>query len=135
MKLTKIALVVFILILVSAFRPFDTCQAIESKPQDPPSTTSTLPPGPQKKFERGFMNMLSGWMETPRHLHENSKRKDWLEYGPQSLARGVGWAIARTGAGVYELATAAHPTPHNYESMIQPETIVARRTSALEKTS
>ena len=76
-----------------------------------------------KKLERGLHNGVTGWLEAPvtvQKFHEERGLFDALTTG---VARGVGLAIARTGAGIYETATFPFAAPENYEPVIMPERV------------
>lgn len=78
---------------------------------------------PQKKFHRGTVNAATGWMELHQEINRTTETRGLFEGLTAGVARGVGLAIARTGAGIYEAVTFLIPMPEDYESVIQPETI------------
>lgn len=89
-----------------------------------PRTASAEPMEPGKAFTkltRGFMNIVTGWVEIPKRIHETSQASGAAAGFTWGLLRGFGHGFIRTAAGAYELVTFPFPAPPGYEPVIQPE--------------
>jgi putative exosortase-associated protein (TIGR04073 family) len=73
------------------------------------------------KLTRGFINIVTGWVEVPKRIHETSQESGAAAGFTWGLLRGMGHGFIRTAAGFYELFTFPFPAPPGYESVIQPE--------------
>lgn len=76
------------------------------------------------KLGRGLSNVLLGWVEIPKNI-----AKEWRNTEPFTgtivgAVKGLGWGIARTIAGVYEVVSFPFPIPRNYEPIMYPEFIL-----------
>jgi len=76
------------------------------------------------KLFRGIANTATGWMEIPKQISVH-----WQEEGPGvgttwGLVKGVGLAVARTAAGVFEIVTFPFPTPDHYAPVMTPEYVL-----------
>jgi putative exosortase-associated protein (TIGR04073 family) len=76
------------------------------------------------KLGRGVVNVLTGWVEIPRNIAKEWRRTDPFTGTVIGLFRGLGWAVARTFAGFYEIISFPFPVPRNYEPIMQPEYIL-----------
>ncbi len=77
------------------------------------------------KLFRGIANAATGWMEIPKQMSLT-----WQGQGPGvglswGFIKGVGWAIARSVGGVYEIVTFPFPIPEEYKSIMQPEYVLS----------
>ena len=77
------------------------------------------------KLFRGMVNAVTGWMEIPKQMS-----LIWQESGPGKglgwgLVKGIGFAVARSVAGAYEIATFPLPIPEEYEPLMQPEYVLS----------
>ncbi len=77
------------------------------------------------KLFRGMVNATTGWMEVPKQMS-----LVWQESGPWigiswGLAKGISYAIGRSVAGGYEIATFPLPIPEDYEPLMQPEYVLS----------
>ena len=73
------------------------------------------------KLTRGFINIVTGWVEIPKRISETSRSAGaWSGY-TWGLLRGLGHGFIRTAAGFYEFVTFPFPAPPGYEPVIQPE--------------
>lgn len=76
------------------------------------------------KAKRGFANTLTGWMELPYEVKEETEEENWLAGMTLGLCKGTVNAVGRTLAGVYELATFPLPStigePKDYQPVIDP---------------
>ena len=73
------------------------------------------------KLTRGFVNIVTGWVEVPKRVYETSQASGAWAGFTWGLLRGLGHGFVRTAAGLYEFVTFPFPAPPNYESVIQPE--------------
>lgn len=76
------------------------------------------------KLFRGIANTATGWMEIPKQISQT-----WQKQGPGvgiswGLVKGVGWAVARSVGGAYEIVTFAFPIPEGYKPIMQPEYVL-----------
>ncbi|MBI2870876.1 MAG: exosortase system-associated protein, TIGR04073 family [Candidatus Omnitrophica bacterium] len=70
------------------------------------------------KFGRGLSNTAFGWMEIP-----NQVEKTWVDKGAGpawtlGVVEGLGWGVARTAIGVYEVFSAPFSGKENYEPIL-----------------
>ena len=76
---------------------------------------------PAKKLGRGIANILTGWVEIPKHIYNTSIETNPLVGLTVGTAKGIGMSIVRTGAGVYEVITFPFPLPEDYMPILEPE--------------
>jgi putative exosortase-associated protein (TIGR04073 family) len=76
-----------------------------------------------KKLHRGLHNGVTGWLDAPVTVDKFAKERNGFEAWTTGLARGVGLAIARTGAGIYEVATFPFAAPEKFEPVMMPEQV------------
>ncbi len=77
--------------------------------------------GAMTKLGRGFVNLVTGWVEIPKRIHETSESQGTAAGITWGLLRGLGHGFIRTAAGAYEILTFPFPAPPDYASVIQPE--------------
>ena len=82
------------------------------------------------KFTRGFINIVTGWVEIPKRVQETSYTSGAAAGYTWGILRGFGHGFIRTAAGVYELLTFPFPAPPGYEPVIQPEYVFTDEKSA-----
>jgi putative exosortase-associated protein (TIGR04073 family) len=73
------------------------------------------------KAARGLANTTTGWMEFPKQIYVTAKEDGAamaIFIGP---LKGIGMTVARTLAGVGELATFFVPYPGFYDPWIEPK--------------
>jgi len=63
------------------------------------------------KFGRGFANATTGWLELPKVVLHESRRRSWLYGCSLGLLKGVAQSVGRTVVGAVELGTFFVPTP------------------------
>lgn len=73
------------------------------------------------KLTRGFINIVTGWVEVPKRIQETSQVSGSAAGFTWGLLRGFGHGFIRTAAGFYELFTFPFPAPPGYAPVIQPE--------------
>lgn len=72
------------------------------------------------KLSRGFINIVTGWVEVPKRIQETSDTDGTFAGFTWGLLRGLGHGFIRTSAGLYEFLTFPFPAPPGYEPVIQP---------------
>lgn len=73
------------------------------------------------KLTRGAVNLVTGWVEIPKRIHETAQLSGAFAGFTWGLLRGIGHGFIRTAAGGYELLTFPFPAPPGYEPVMQPE--------------
>ncbi len=73
------------------------------------------------KFTRGFINIVTGWVEIPKRVQETSQTSGAAAGFTWGILRGIGHGFVRTAGGFYEFFTFPFPAPPGYEPIIQPE--------------
>ena len=81
------------------------------------------------KLTRGFINIVTGWVEIPKRIQETSQTDGAAAGFTWGLLRGLGHGFIRTAAGFYEFFTFPFPAPPGYEPVIQPEYVFTNETS------
>ena len=82
------------------------------------------------KLTRGFVNLVTGWVEIPKRVQETSGQSGpWAGF-TWGLLRGLGHGFIRTAAGAYEFVTFPFPAPPGYASVIQPEYVFTETPAA-----
>ncbi|MBI1991869.1 MAG: exosortase system-associated protein, TIGR04073 family [Candidatus Omnitrophica bacterium] len=81
------------------------------------------------KFTRGFVNIVTGWVEIPKRIQETSQASGAFAGFTWGVLRGIGYGFIRTAAGGYELVTFPFPAPPGYEPVIQPEYVFSERST------
>lgn len=74
-----------------------------------------------KKLGRGVVNSLTGWLEVPKGIVDESKESNVFAGLTIGTIKGLGLGLVRTGAGVYEAVTFPFPIPEGYEPIVKPE--------------
>jgi putative exosortase-associated protein (TIGR04073 family) len=77
-----------------------------------------------RKFSRGVVNILTGWVEVPKNISLRWKETDPFSGTLFGLFEGLAWAFAREVGGVYEIVSFPFPYPDNYAPLIEPEFIL-----------
>lgn len=72
------------------------------------------------KLGRGLVNTATGWLEVPKKIYGTSKDENVFVGITVGTAKGLGWGVMRTAAGIYEVVTFPFPIPESYESIIDP---------------
>ena len=83
--------------------------------------TNCFAQDPAKKLYRGVANIVTGWIELPKNIYDTSVEDNLFSGLTIGLAKGIGMAIVRTGAGVYETVTFPFPVPEDYAPVLEPE--------------
>ena len=85
------------------------------------------------KLTRGFVNIVTGWVEIPKRVQETTQESGALAGFTWGLLRGLGYGFTRTAAGGYELFTFPFPAPPGYEPVIQPEYVFTAESPSSSK--
>jgi putative exosortase-associated protein (TIGR04073 family) len=76
------------------------------------------------KLGRGVVNVFTGWLEIPKTIAKEWRKTDPFTGTVVGLFKGLGWAVARTLVGFYEVLSFPFPVPRGYEPVMQPEYIM-----------
>ena len=87
------------------------------------------------KLFRGIANAATGWMEIPKQISLT-----WQETGPGTgltwgFVKGIGYAIARSVVGGYEIVTFPIPVPEEYQPVMHPEYVLSDLPGSSQPTS
>ena len=82
------------------------------------------------KLTRGFVNIITGWVEVPKRIQETTQISGAAAGFTWGLLRGIGHGFIRTAAGFYEFFTFPFPAPPGYEPVIQPEYVFTDGTAS-----
>lgn len=82
---------------------------------------------PVRKLSRGVANMFTGVFEIPDNIGKAYKDESLVIALSYGLFKGIGMALLRTIAGVYETVTCAIPFPDNYVPLMEPEFLLSDR--------
>lgn len=77
------------------------------------------------KLFRGIANAATGWMEIPKQMSLTWQRQgagSGLSWG---FLKGIGYAVARSAAGGYEMITFPLPVPDEYRPIMKPEYVLS----------
>ena len=80
------------------------------------------------KFTRGFINIVTGWVEIPKRVQETSQQSGAAAGFTWGLLRGLGYGIVRTAAGLYEIVSFPFPAPPGYAPVMEPEYVFSEET-------
>lgn len=72
------------------------------------------------KLIRGVTNMLTGWVELPKRIHETAHTSGAMAGFTYGLVRGIGYGFVRTLGGAYEVVTFPFPAPPGYRPVMRP---------------
>ncbi len=76
---------------------------------------------PQRKLQRGFLNVALSPIEISNELSKEVKNDTLPPSWIAGLGRGSIYAVGRALVGVYEMVTFAIPCPAKYKPVLQPE--------------
>jgi len=89
-------------------------------------TTTCFAQDMGKKLTRGLANIVTGWVELPKNIYDTSVEDNIFSGLTVGLVKGIGMAIVRTGAGVYETITFPFPIPEDYAPVLEPEFVFSQ---------
>ena len=72
------------------------------------------------KLLRGVTNVLTGWVEIPKRVHETTEASGAGAGFTYGVLRGVGYGFVRTAAGAYEVITFPVPAPPDFRPVMHP---------------
>jgi len=75
---------------------------------------------PIHKIGRGVTNVLTSWIEMPKHIHLGSQQPNPVTGMGMGLLKGITLAILRGGIGAYETVTFLLPYPKGFGSPYEP---------------
>ncbi len=75
------------------------------------------------KLGRGLANAATGWIEIPKRMHDETAANGPGVGWTWGLIKGVGYAIARSVAGAYEIVSFPVAMPEAYQPVIDPPLI------------
>jgi len=114
----------FGLILVLSATPV-FAQTTEVKDDEPPhiwhSATENIVTKMVTKLGRGFVNCLTFLVEIPKQMVLTGREQGFWTAISLGLAKGIGMAIVRLGAGLWEIAFFLSPWPDDYKPILDPE--------------
>ncbi len=76
------------------------------------------------KLFRGLTNAVTGWMEIPKQMILTSQSSDVGAGLTWGFVKGIGYAVARSVTGGYEIATFPIPVPEGYRVIMEPEFVL-----------
>lgn len=76
------------------------------------------------KLGRGVTNLLLGWIELPKNIAAEWRRTDPFTGTILGTFKGIGWTVARTFAGAYEIISFPFPVPRDYQPIMNPEFVL-----------
>ena len=77
--------------------------------------------GMSNKFARGMANTTTGWLELPKQIYATYHEEGPVQGILIGPLKGIGMMLARTLAGVGEVATFFAPTPGFYDPFMEPD--------------
>jgi putative exosortase-associated protein (TIGR04073 family) len=77
---------------------------------------------PKDKVARGVANVFGSVLEVPQNIDIEWKQSNNAGIGIfTGLFKGMFWGVARGFSGLWDIVTFPFPSPHDYNSIIQPE--------------
>ena len=76
---------------------------------------------PQRKIQRGFLNVVLSPFEISNELSKEVRNDTLPPSWVAGLGRGAIYAVGRALVGVYEIVTFPIPYPAHYKPVLQPE--------------
>ena len=89
--------------------------------------------GALTKLYRGIVNAATGWIEIPKQMITTSQESGAAKGWTWGFAKGIGWAVARSVTGAYEIVTFPFPVPEGYRHIMNPEYVLSDMESAASK--
>ena len=75
------------------------------------------------KLKRGVINVATGWVELFNQPHKVGQEEGFGAGATKGVALGIGWTVARTVVGAWDVATFLFPVPADYAAVLDPEYI------------
>ena len=76
---------------------------------------------PQRKLQRGFLNIALSPVEISNELSKEVRNDTFPPSWVAGLGRGSIYAVGRALVGIYEIVTFPIPYPAHYQPVLQPE--------------
>ena len=76
---------------------------------------------PQRKLQRGFLNVALSPIEISHELSKEIRNDTFPPSWVAGLGRGSIYAVGRALVGIYEMVTFPIPYPANYKPVLSPE--------------
>ena len=89
--------------------------------------------GALTKLFRGIANAATGWMEIPKQMIQTGQESGPAKGWTLGFAKGIGWAVARSVIGAYEIVTFPVPVPEGYRHIVDPEYVFSDMESGSSK--
>ena len=83
-----------------------------------------------RKLFRGIVNAATGWIEIPKQISLTWQQSGGGVGASWGLVKGVGYAVARSVGGAYEIVTFPFPIPEEYKPIMQPEFVLENVSSS-----
>ena len=77
------------------------------------------------KLFRGIANAATGWLEIPKQISLEWQSGGAGRGATVGFAKGIGWAVARSVIGAYEIVTFPVPVPQGYRHIMDPEYVLS----------
>lgn len=103
-----------------------TVPAAARQDLDPIAGDLNYSTGAGKKLGRGIGNLAFGWIEIFKGIQDVGKEHDPVAAVTWGPIYGIGNAVGRTAAGVYEIATFPIPAPAHFEPLVEPEFVLEK---------
>ena len=78
-----------------------------------------------EKFVRGLANAATGWIEIPKQIWQENTASGPAKGWTWGFVKGIGYAVARSVVGGYEIVTFPIPVPENFRPIMQPEYVLS----------
>ncbi len=120
-NVTKIVGVTVFSLTLGSFAPLwaDQSSAADKSPAQIDYGT-----GVGEKLGRGLGNVAFGWMEIPKGVQDVGDQRNFIAGITWGPLQGIGKALVRTAAGVYEVMTFPIPGRANFEPLVKPEFVL-----------
>ncbi len=121
---TKIISVAVFSLVLGSFAPLwaDPSNAADKSPAQVDYAT-----GVGQKLGRGLGNVALGWLEIPKGIEDVGDEKNFIAGITLGPLQGLGKALVRTAAGVYETVTFPIPAPANFKPLVKPDFVLEDR--------
>ncbi len=120
-NVTKIIGVTLFFLILGSFAPL---WADESDAADKSPTQIDYGTGVGQKLGRGIGNVALGWLEIPKGIEDVGDQKNFIAGITLGPLQGIGKALVRTAAGVYEIVTFPIPAPANFKPLEKPDFVL-----------
>ncbi len=96
-------------------------------------TTTGLAQDKLTKLERGAINTVTGWVEVPKEMYDETIDTNVLSGLTIGLGKGVCLGVLRTGAGIYDIVTFPFAIPEGYVPVVEPEFVFSATEEIIEE--